>query len=127
MLSFRGTELGSWVPRNSHAAWAPRKVWAVSCACSWLGGSLYFQGWEFYLLSPAFALDLAIANQFAFPTLGLQTAVTSSPTPNLPPAGIDDGFGWASLPLGSSSSKLLLISPMAFMKAGVLQSVSTGS
>lgn len=67
MLSFRGTELGSWVPRNSHAAWAPRKVWAVSCACSWLGGSLYFQGREFYPLSLAFALDLAITNQLHSP------------------------------------------------------------
>lgn len=80
------------------------------------------------ILSTVSGICLGFGNNqsVAFPTLGLQIAVTSSPTPNLPPAGIDDGFGWASLPLGSSSSKLLLISPMAFMKAGVLQSVSTG-
>lgn len=58
---------------------------------------------EFCPLSLALALDLAMDNEFSFPTLGLQTAVTSSPSPGLP-AGIDDGFGWASLPLGSGSS-----------------------
>lgn len=58
---------------------------------------------EFCPLSLALALDFAMDNQFEFPTVGLQTAVTSSPSSGLP-AGIDDGFGWASLSLGSSSS-----------------------
>ena len=72
----------------------------VAASTSWVGTTAV----EFYPLSLALALDLAMANQFAFCTLRLQTAITSSPTPGLPPSVIDDGFGWASLPLGSGSS-----------------------
>ena len=38
MHSPRGGGPRSWVPRKNQAAQAPRKVWAVTCACSRLGG-----------------------------------------------------------------------------------------
>ena len=46
MRSPRGIGPRSWVHRKSLAALAPRNVWAIACACPWLGGRCYFQSWN---------------------------------------------------------------------------------
>ena len=65
MCSPIGFGLVLYIPRKNQATWTPRKVWAVICACSQLGGNCRLWGWDrssgILLLPQALSLVLAVA------------------------------------------------------------------
>ena len=107
----RGIGLRLWVPRQSQAAQASRKVWAVTCALSQVGGSCNPWGQDHSgLLSTTSGphTGLAAVKYPMFPPLVSQTAVASVSTSGSP----------ARVSVSKVTDCRCLLFPLALVKMG---------